>query len=94
MKSTAVTALKASLGKYINWVKAGEEVLVTERGKPVAKIIPVWAGEADHLKEMEKLGLIRLASGRLPDKFWEIQRPADKKGLALKALLEEREVGR
>jgi hypothetical protein len=43
---------------------------------------------------MEKQGLIRVGSGKLPKNFWRIHRPDDPKGMVLKALLEEREVGR
>ncbi|PYN64673.1 MAG: type II toxin-antitoxin system prevent-host-death family antitoxin, partial [Candidatus Rokuibacteriota bacterium] len=40
MTSAAVAKLKASLSEYLARVKAGEEVIVTERGKPIAKIVP------------------------------------------------------
>jgi hypothetical protein len=40
---------------------------------------------------MEKQGLIRLGTGKLPKGFWKIPRPEDSKSLVLKALLEERE---
>jgi hypothetical protein len=43
---------------------------------------------------MEKQGLIRLGSGKLPKDFWRMHRPDDPEGLVLKALLEEREAGR
>jgi len=41
MKSATVSKLKATLSEYLARVKAGEEVLVTERGIPIAKIIPL-----------------------------------------------------
>lgn len=41
MKTTAVSKLKATLSEQLGYVKAGEEVLVTERGRPIAKIVPV-----------------------------------------------------
>lgn len=34
MRSAAISKLKATLSEYITFVKAGEEVLVTERGRP------------------------------------------------------------
>jgi hypothetical protein len=39
---------------------------------------------------MEKQGLIRLGSGKLPRNFWTMPRGEDPRGLVLKALLEER----
>jgi hypothetical protein len=40
---------------------------------------------------MEKQGLIRLGSGKLPKGFWTLPRTEDPKGLVLGALLEDRE---
>ncbi len=41
MKHAAVAKLKATLSEYLARVKAGEEVIVTERGKPIARIVPL-----------------------------------------------------
>jgi len=38
--SVNIAALKAQLAKYLRFVKAGHEVVVTEHKMPVAKIIP------------------------------------------------------
>ncbi|MFQ5520338.1 MAG: type II toxin-antitoxin system Phd/YefM family antitoxin, partial [Candidatus Methylomirabilia bacterium] len=40
MKLANVAKLKATLSEYLARVKAGEEVIVTERGKPIARIVP------------------------------------------------------
>lgn len=95
MKTTTVSKLKASLSKYLRSVKAGEEVLVTERGRPIAKLIPAASVEMlpEDLIEMEKQGLIKLGSGKLPKGFWELPRPTDPEGLVAKAVLREREEG-
>jgi len=95
MKTTTVSKLKASLSKYLRSVKAGEEVLVTERGRPIAKLTPPGNSEllSDELMEMEKQGLIKLGPGKLPKGFWELPRPKDPKGLVAKAALREREEG-
>lgn len=96
MKSAAVSRLKASLSEYLRRVKAGEEILVLERGAPVAKLVPVPPATAipERLQELQRDGLIRLGSGSLPKGFWDLPRPKDTKGLALTALLEEREESR
>lgn len=93
MKSAAVAELKATLSKYLARVKAGEEVVVTERGKPIAKIVPLPRDAANataHLSELARGGLIRIGSGKLPEGFWKMPRPKDSRGSALQALLEER----
>jgi prevent-host-death family protein len=95
VKTTTVSKLKASLSKYLRSVKAGEEVLVTERGRPIAKLTPAHSSEMlpEELIEMEKQGLIKLGSGKLSKGFWELPRPNDPKGLVAKAVLREREEG-
>jgi len=96
MKTAPVSDLKARLSEYLNQVKAGMEVLITDRGKPVARLVPIPRSKdlKESLVRMEKQGLIRLGSGKLPKDFWKIDRPDDPRGLVLKALLEEREAGR
>ncbi len=96
MKTAAISKLKASLSEYLLKVKAGEEVIVTDRGKPIAKIIPIDRSETsqEDLQEMEKRGLISSGKGKLPKDFWDLPRPKDPKGLVLKALIDERREGR
>jgi prevent-host-death family protein len=95
VKTTTVSKLKASLSEYLRSVKAGEEVLVTERGRPIAKLTPATSSDMlpDQLIEMEKQGFIKIGSGKLPKGFWDLPRPKDPKGLILKAALREREEG-
>jgi len=96
MKTAAVSELKARLSEYLNQVKAGMEVLITDRGKPVARLVPLSRSKdlKESLVRMEKEGLIRIGSGKLPKTFWTMNRPDDSNGMVLKALLDEREAGR
>lgn len=97
MKTAAVSKLKASLSEYLLKVKAGEEVIVTDRGKPIARIVPLERDKAtvpSNLLTLEKAGLARIGSGKLPEGFWAMQRPKDRKGLALGSLLKDRREGR
>lgn len=96
MKTAAVSDLKAHLSEYLNQVKAGGEILITDRGKPVARIVPIARSKThkEALIQMQKQGLIKLGSGKLPKDFWAMPRPEDPEGSALKALIEEREAGR
>ena len=95
MKTAAVAELKAQLSRYMSRVKAGEEILVTERGVPVARLVPVGARGPDHeqLRDLERQGLIRLGSGKLPRDFWTLPRGRDRRGSVRRALTEEREAG-
>jgi prevent-host-death family protein len=97
MKHAAVAELKARLSRYLAGVKAGEQVVITERGKPIAKIVPIRSGDQDEerrLRDLEAKGLVRLGAGRLPRGFWDAPRPADPTGQVRRALVEEREEGR
>ena len=96
METAAVSELKASLSKFLTKVKAGEEVLVTERGRPIAKLVPLDREKLElpgHLLALERAGLVRVGTGRIPDDFWDLKRPRDAKGRAVDALLREREEG-
>ena len=46
MKRTAsVVELKAKLSEHLRQVKSGHELIVTERGIPVARMLPLDDGE-------------------------------------------------
>ena len=97
IRSATVSKLRATLSEHLARVKAGEEVIVTERGKPIAKIVPIGRDQAAvpaHLLELARAGLVRLGSGKISKEFWNLPRPADPSGAVLKALLEERESDR
>ena len=95
MKIVTVSKLKVYLSQYLNQVKAGAEVLIMDHGKPVARLVPIsrTKGAKESLTRMEKQGLIKLRSGKLPKDFWTMPRGEDPKGLVLRALLEERNSG-
>ncbi|MGV7228259.1 MAG: type II toxin-antitoxin system Phd/YefM family antitoxin [Nitrospirales bacterium] len=97
MKTTPVSELKATLSEQLARVKAGEEVVVTERGRPIAKIVPLSGesiGLSAHMSELARKGLIRLGKGKISKDIWKLPRPRDKQGKGLRALMDEREQGR
>ncbi len=97
MLKASVSELKASASEYLKLVKGGEEVLLTDRGNPIAKIIPLRTSElaADlRIAQLELAGLAKVGKGKLPVDFWSTPRHLDKKGAVLAALLAEREDGR
>ncbi len=97
MKTAAISKLKASLSQYLSMVKSGEEVLITDRGNAIAKIVPLGTKDTKmptHLMELERSGLIHLGSGKIEKSFWELPRPKDVKGCARESLLKEREESR
>ncbi len=95
--SVGVAKLKASLSAYLARVKAGQAILVTEHGRPIARLVPVDPAGADadaHLAALELAGLIRRGSGGLAAALSALDLPVDAEGLTLAAMLEEREHGR
>ncbi|MGH7447792.1 MAG: type II toxin-antitoxin system Phd/YefM family antitoxin [Longimicrobiales bacterium] len=96
MKQASVAELKARLSEYLAAARRGEDVIVTDRGRPVARL----SGLADDTRldarvaELVRLGLVRPPNRTLPAGFWEAERPADAQARALEAVIEEREDGR
>lgn len=93
MKIAAISELKASLSEYLAGLKAGEEVVVTDRGNPVAKLVPINRQNSEvsgRVLILEKAGLARIGTGSIPKDFWSRPRISDKLGKALKYLEQER----
>ncbi len=53
-----VRDLKNNLSRYLERVQGGEEVIVTDRGRPVARLSALDAS-ADRLAELVALGVVR-----------------------------------
>lgn len=96
MQTAAVAELKASLSEYLGRVKAGEEILVTDRGIPVAKVVPLKRGQdiSSRMVSMEKSGKVQIGRNRLAESFWSIPRPDDLEAVARSFLADEREENR
>jgi prevent-host-death family protein len=63
-----IRELKNSLSTYIERVRSGEELLITSRGRPVARLTPLDA-PADRLAALVAAGVVRAptsASRHLP----------------------------
>jgi len=94
MKTAAISKLKANLSEYLSKVRNGDEIIITDRGKPIAKVVPIKRDDTQiplNIIELERAGLIRIGSCTLPADFFKTPRPKDKNGIALKSLLSERE---
>ena len=65
MRSVGLKVLKNKLSEYVRLAAAGETVLVTDRGRPVAELVPPQPGrratDADFLAELVRKGLARPA---------------------------------
>ncbi len=53
-----VRELKNNLSRYLERVRAGDEVVVTDHGRPVARLTPMEPG-VDRLAELVASGVVR-----------------------------------
>ena len=75
MRSTNIADLRNRLTQYLQEVRAGEEILVRDRQRPIAKIVPFSVDDEDaDDASLVAAGLMRKGSGTLPPSFWRARR--------------------
>ena len=65
----SIRDMKNRLSHYLRRVRAGREVVITDRGKPVARLVPMGpeaAGEADLVARTLALPWVRPGKGGKP----------------------------
>lgn len=67
MKKVGIRELKNRLGSYVRKVRRGATILITDRGKPVARIVPEpetprARSLEDLLQELQAAGHLRLGT--------------------------------
>lgn len=94
MPTVSVSVLKARLSEFLRRVRAGDTIVVTDRGAPVAIVAPLPSGEYESaINSLVEQGLVRPPSAALPDDFWSRPRPKDPSGRSTAAVLQERAEG-
>jgi prevent-host-death family protein len=83
-----VRELRQEASKILLRVEEGEEIIVTNHGVPVAKLVPIAQTPEDRIREMLEAGELIPAKGKL----WEAEAPTYVvEGMsASEALIEER----
>src|SRR5436305_1635646 len=98
MESVSISEAKNKLSALLDKVKAGETIVITDRGRPIARLEPAASqGDDDdgRLARLERAGLIRRGRGPIPLDLIRQPPPKPKNGASvLEALLEERREGR
>ncbi len=90
--SVGIREAKIHLSRFLKVVKNGGEVIITEHGKPVGKIVPFQQSELNLSERLERLidkGVIARKSGKGSLKCSEPLLVAE--GVAQKYLKEDRE---
>ena len=71
MKTVNISELKARLSAHIRRVQAGEEVIVCDRGRPVARIVPCDVSDySEQEKRLIARGVLRPPLQRKPLTPW------------------------
>jgi len=93
VKEAKISEVKNQLSRYLALVRRGEVVRILDRDVPIAQIVPIGRPEDgagdDALAHLERKGLLRRGTGRIPREVLTKDPPGRPAGV-LDALLEER----
>ena len=99
MRRASISELKNGLSSFVDLVRAGETVVITDRGQPVAQLVSPARSRSSTVDqrraELEGRGVLLRATARAGKGFLE-RMPAlpETRGDVLEALLEERREAR
>jgi prevent-host-death family protein len=92
MRSTNIADLRNRLTQYLKKVRAGEEIIVRDRQRPIAKIVPFTLDEDEEDDaDLVAAGVIRKGTGTLPPSFWKPRRPGVPREVAVAAVRADRD---
>jgi prevent-host-death family protein len=91
-RAASVVEIKTKLSEYLRLVKAGHEIIITERGLPVARVVPLDEAERKSTRRtrLSRTGVVRMGRGRLPKLLQQAPTGPDVGEAVLSALLAER----
>jgi len=97
MRTANITEAKNGLSALLDRVRAGESIIIVDRGTPIARLEPVVAhpDQSGRLQRLERAGLLRIGADPYPLDL--LRQPAPRlseSGSALEILLDERRSGR
>ncbi len=77
MITVNIADLKNNLSAYLEQVRHGQELIVKDRNRAVARVLPLTAGEDLDAEEAELVaaGLMRLPIADIPKDFWKMPAP-------------------
>jgi antitoxin (DNA-binding transcriptional repressor) of toxin-antitoxin stability system len=90
MRSANIAELRDRLTQYLREVRAGEEIIVRDRQRAIAKIVPLTVEDEDDDAALVASGLMRKAQRPLPAAFWRARRAAVTTRAAAAAVSDER----
>jgi len=57
-RTVGIRELKAQLSRYLQQVKAGATLVITERGKPIGRIVPLSHSVEARVQELVQAGIL------------------------------------
>ena len=90
MRSANIAQLRDRLTQYLREVRAGEEIIVRDRQRPIARIVPITLDAESDDEELVGAGLMRKATRELPAAFWRTRRSTVTLRTAAAAVSEDR----
>ncbi len=97
MKSESISSAKNRLSALIKRVQRGDSILITDRGVPVAKLVPVQlgAGVPAGIIALAQQGLVRLPELASDASWLDLPWPTVRPGPSVvEMVIQEREEGR
>jgi prevent-host-death family protein len=91
VRTANIAQLRDRLTHYLREVRAGQEIIVRDRQKPIAKIVPLTIDAESEDEALVAAGLMRKATRRLPVAFWRTRRGPITLRAAAAAVAEDRE---
>ncbi len=89
MQTVNIAELKNNLSAYLEKVRMGEEVIVKDRNRPIARLLPLAVKDVE--AELVAQGVLRFPEEDLDAQFWKMPRPKIKKEKILAAIKAERD---
>jgi prevent-host-death family protein len=96
MQTASIADFKARLSAFLDVVKEGQEVIITERGRPIAQVTAVRGSRHDaaHRDQLIRSNQMKPPAQGLPKDLLTRSLPADVEGHVMTSLLDERNEGR
>jgi prevent-host-death family protein len=90
MRSANIAELRDRLTQYLREVRAGQEIIIRDRQRPIAKIVPLSLDNDTDEATLVADGLMRKAQRPLPAAFWRRRRAAVTVRVAAAAISKDR----
>lgn len=62
----SIRELKARLSHYLRLTREGESIVITDRGVPIGRIVPIGQDLHQRLAAMQEAGLLQWSGQKLP----------------------------